>query len=39
MEENLILNNQQVSIKGSELLKKFKSSEDRFNFICEMSKY
>ena len=39
MEENLILNEQHVSVKGSDLLKKFKSREDRFNFMREMSKY
>lgn len=39
MEENLDLEGQKVTVKGSELLKKFKSSEDRFNFMRELSIY
>ena len=38
MEENNIKNNQKIMIKASELLSKFKHSEDRINFCREHSK-
>ena len=40
MEEDIQdLDRQKVTIKGSKLLKKFKSKEDRFNFMRELSIY
>ena len=39
MDINIAHNEQKVSIKASELLKKFKTKEDRYNFLREMSKY
>ena len=39
MEDIQDLDGQKVTIKGSELLKKFKSKEDRFNFMRELSIY
>lgn len=39
MENNIGLPEQKVSIKGGDLLKKFKSREDRYNFMREMSIY
>lgn len=38
MEENIELDAQKVMINGGDLLKKFKSREDRYNFMREMSK-
>ena len=38
MENEIHMEPQKVSVNGSELLKKFKSSEDRYNFMREMSK-
>ena len=38
--ENIInIEKQKVTIKGSNLLKKFKAKEDRFNFLRELSNY
>lgn len=39
MEENIELDAQKVMINGGDLLKKFKSREDRYNFMREMSKW
>lgn len=39
MENNIIVEEQKVTVKGSDLLKKFKTKEDRFNFLREMSNY
>ena len=33
MENNIIVEEQKVTVKGSDLLKKFKTKEDRFNFM------
>lgn len=38
MEEQINVQRNNVSVKASELLKKFKSREDRFNFMRELSK-
>ena len=38
MEENKIIVEQKVTINSSELLKKFKTREDRYNFMRENSK-
>ena len=38
MEENKILVEQKVTINSSELFKKFKTREDRYNFMRENSK-
>ena len=38
MENEIDIEPQKVTVNGSELLKKFKSSEDRYNFMREMSK-
>ena len=37
MEENIDIEPQKVTVNSSELLKKFKSREDRYNFLREMS--
>ena len=37
--ENKINIEAKVTVKGADLLKKFKTKEDRFNFLREMSKY
>ena len=39
MEDIQDLDRQKVTLKGSELLKKFKSKEDRFNFMRDLSIY
>ena len=39
MEDIFNSEGQKVTVKGSELLKKFKSKEDRFNFMRELSIY
>ena len=39
MEDTKDVDRQKVTIKGSELLKKFKSKKDRFNFMRELSIY
>ena len=39
MENTIEINNQKIFVKGCELLKKFKSREDRFNFLHELSKF
>ena len=38
MDANIPVDEQKVSIKASDLLKKFKTKEDRYNFLREMSK-
>ena len=38
MYANIPVDEQKVSIKASDLLKKFKTKEDRYNFLREMSK-
>lgn len=38
MEEQINVQRNNVSVKASELLKKFKSREDRFNFMRELIK-
>ena len=38
MENEIELEQQKVPVNGGDLLKKFKSSEDRYNFMREMSK-
>ena len=39
MDEISEINRQQVTVNGGDLLKKFKSRDDRYNFLREMSKY
>lgn len=39
MENKMSVDDHKVIVKGSDLLKKFKTKEDRFNFLREMSKY
>ena len=39
MENNINVEEQKVTVKGSDLLKKFKTKEDRFNFMREMSNF
>lgn len=39
MENSISLADDKVIVKGSNLLKKFKTKEDRFNFLREMSNY
>lgn len=38
MEEKINIKNENVRVKASDLLRKFKSREDRFNFMRELSK-
>ena len=39
MENNINVEEQKVTVKGSDLLIKFKTKEDRFNFLRQMSNY
>ena len=39
MDANIPFDEQKISIKASDLLKKFKTKEDRYNFLREMSKF
>ena len=38
MENSMKFEDQKLSVKASELLRKFKTKEDRFNFLREISK-
>lgn len=38
MENSMKFVDQKLSVKASELLRKFKTKEDRFNFLREISK-
>ena len=39
MESNIEMEDQKVTVNSTELLKKFKSREDQYNFLREMSKF
>lgn len=39
MESNIEMENQKVTVNSTDLLKKFKSREDQYNFLREMSKF
>lgn len=39
MDNNIPRIEQKVSVRASDLLKKFKTKEDRYNFLREMSKF
>jgi len=39
MENSINIDEPKVIVKGADLLKKFKTKEDRFNFLREMSNY
>lgn len=38
MENNINIEEEKVIVKSSDLLKKFKTREDRYNFLQELSK-
>jgi hypothetical protein len=38
MEDNINIEDQRVTVNSTELLKKFKSREDKYKFLREMSK-